>query len=644
MAMPPSASAAQAVPPPAPAQKPPPTPHASLSWLLERLDSLLSEPLRKALPADLVRHRLLVGAACFFVLFNLLYSLGALWSGLAPYPGLVASLIYLSVLFLARRSATIQPPATLLLTALALVLVAACVEGNAPFISTHAICTLIPVLAVYLAGARVGLFVTLILIVALSLGYPLYFTLAGLATQYPTPYVFWLAHLLTGITLLGAWGVGTLHNAARDASQGSLERTLQALKQSENKLSSLLESTDDPVLSLDRQGRLISANSAARHMHFQRFGHEPVVGQRFWVADPERIQKWAPHVAQVHTGQRVRFEDEFEVQGSPRLMDIRLSPLLDADGQPVGVTVFARDITTRKEAESRLGEMHRALLDVSRQAGMAEVATGVLHNVGNTLNSVNVSTSLVMDRLRLSRVSGLARATQLLREHTADLPSFLTEDPQGQKLPAYLLALSAQLQQERDALLQEMRALSEGVDHIKSIVSMQQRHASFAGVREEVAMPLLIDEALRLHAASFEQLGIRIERDYAQVPALSVDRHKLLQILVNLLSNARHALMESPREDKRLSIGIRLKPDGRHVSIDVTDNGVGIAPENLPRLFMQGFTTKRTGHGFGLHISALAAAELQGRLTCASPGPGQGATFTLELPLAEEPVGAAQRT
>jgi PAS domain S-box-containing protein len=611
-------------------------PPVSRSWLLERLDSLLSESLRQGSPADLVRYRLVVGTACFFVVFNLIYSVAAALSGLPPFPSLAASLLYAGVLLLTRRSATIEPPTVLLLTALSLVIIAAVMEGHAPFISTHAICTLIPVIAVYLAGARVGLFITLLLLVTLCLGYPLYVTFAQPTIPPPTPYLMWVGHLFAGLSLLGAWGVGSLHNAARNSAQGSLERTLKALQLSENKLSTLLESTDDPVLALDKKGLLLTANSAARQMHLQCFGQEPVVGQPFWM-EPERRQRWAPHVARVHDGQRERFEDEFEVQGSRRLMDINLSPLRDGDGKTVGLTLFARDITPRRQAEARLGELHRTLLDVSRQAGMAEVATGVLHNVGNTLNSVNVSTSLVMDRLRQSRVSSLARAAQLLHEHTVDLPTFLTQDPRGLRFPAFLLALSEQLQEERNALLQEMHSLSEGVEHIKSIVSMQQRHASSAGVREQVAMPVLIDEALRLHAASFEQLGIRVERDYAPVPLLSVDRHKLLQILVNLLSNARHALMDSPGKDKRLGIGIQPAPDGKRVLIEVKDNGVGIAPENLPRLFTQGFTTKRTGHGFGLHISALAAEELHGRLTCDSPGPGQGATFTLELPLVEEP-------
>ena len=182
-------------------------------------------------------------------------------------------------------------------------------------------------------------------------------------------------------------------------------------------------------------------------------------------------------------------------------------------------------------------------------------------------------------------------------------------------------------------MLLELQSLKKNVDHIKSVVSMQQQHARFAGVLERVEVPGLLDDAMRLHAVSFERLGIQMRREYgAPVSAVMVDRHKLLQILVNLLGNARHALVESGREDKRLTL--RVARVGERLRISVADNGVGIAPENQQRLFTQGFTTKKDGHGFGLHISALSAEELGGALKCESEGPGKGATFTLELPLA----------
>jgi signal transduction histidine kinase len=253
--------------------------------------------------------------------------------------------------------------------------------------------------------------------------------------------------------------------------------------------------------------------------------------------------------------------------------------------------------------------------------------------VGNTLNSVNISVGVVTDQLRRSRVSKLVQATELLREHAADLGAFLTTDSRGAKLPGYLGALAAQLAAEREELLREMQALSESVEHIKSIVSMQQQHARYGGVLELVRVPQLIDDALRLSAGSFERKGIEVECEYTEVPPIMVDRHKLLQILLNLLSNARHALVESGTRDKHLTIRVGLGAGEEQLRIQVADNGVGIAPENLTRVFSQGFTTKKRGHGFGLHISALAAAELKGRLSVASAGPGRGATFIIELPV-----------
>jgi PAS domain S-box-containing protein len=608
-------------------------------WLLQRLDALLSEPLRRAPPSDLVRYRILVGAACFLLLFNALFTVWALLLGLSPYPSTIACLLYLGSLFLVRRSTTPGPPTMLMLTTMILVLMGTAVEYRFPYIGMHAMPMLIPALAVFLAGSRVGLFITLLLIVMLVLGYPLYLSRAGIAPESFSPASLGFSYFFAGLAFVGAWGLGSLHNTTRDSAQTSLERTLKALRESESKLSSLLESTDDLVVSLDMEGRLLTANSAARHFHLRCYGKAPVVGQLFGTSQPQCPERWESPLAKVRAGQRARLEHEYEVDGSRHLLDVHISPLLDPEGQAVGMTFFARDVTARREAEARLSEMHRALVDTSRQAGMAEVTTGVLHNVGNTLNSVNISTSVITERLRKSRISGLAKATDLLSEHTSDLASFLTQDPQGQQLPAYLVALSRQLQEERSGLLQEMHALGESVEHINSIIAMQQMHARAVGVVEQVAVPQLIDEALRLLAGSFAQLGIRVERDYSPVPPMTVDRHKLLQILINLLSNARHALVDSQKEDKWLRLRIRLTPEGTGTCIEVSDNGVGIAPENLPRLFMQGFTTKRTGHGFGLHISALSAAEMKGRLTCSSPGIGQGATFTLEFPLEHVEAG-----
>jgi signal transduction histidine kinase len=276
--------------------------------------------------------------------------------------------------------------------------------------------------------------------------------------------------------------------------------------------------------------------------------------------------------------------------------------------------------------------MHRNLLEVSRQAGKAEVAAGVLHNVGNTLTSVTVSLEQVAERAWNLRLVRVAKIAELLHEHADDLGTFFTADPRGRELPAFIQALSQQLTKDQTGLLAEVAALRKSVEHVRAVVSTQQEHARAAGIIEPVAVSQLIDDALRLQGGSFEQQGIQVQTEYAPIPSVLVDRHKLLQILINLLTNARHAVRDSSRQDKRILIRVGPTPAGR-LRIEVADNGVGIPPENLPLLFSQGFTTKKTGHGFGLHISALVAAEMGGSLTCVSAGRDQGAAFVLELPL-----------
>ncbi len=292
------------------------------------------------------------------------------------------------------------------------------------------------------------------------------------------------------------------------------------------------------------------------------------------------------------------------------------------------------DITERKHAETRLAETHSQLLESSRQAGMAEVATGVLHNVGNVLNSVNVSTALIGKRVRQSKVTKVRKLADLLREHESDLARFLTTDARGMKIPAFVQSLAEHLHWEQEETLAEIESLRKSIEHVKEIVAMQQSYARVSGVSEGVAVSALIDDALRMHASDFARQDIVITREAPVDPIVTVEKHKVLQILVNLMRNARFACDESGRADKQMTI--RVAQEGGEVTIAVIDNGVGIPPENLTRIFSHGFTTRKHGHGFGLHSGAIAAKELGGAIRARSDGRGCGAAFTLELPLASE--------
>lgn len=295
----------------------------------------------------------------------------------------------------------------------------------------------------------------------------------------------------------------------------------------------------------------------------------------------------------------------------------------------------SNDDLQREMAEREI--LQSELVSASRQAGMAEVATGVLHNVGNVLNSVNVSANILVDKLRQSRVTSLKKASDVICQES-DLATFLTKDARGKHFPALLNELASTLSDERDVELQELNSLVANIEHIKEIVTMQQTFARCRGATEPLQLGKLIENALNIANAGFSSQGIEIERRFKDVPEITTEKHKLLQILINLLSNAKHALDGSNQDTKRVILSLGSAEGSLFVS--VRDNGIGIPAENLTKVFSHGFTTKQHGHGFGLHSSALTANELGGALSVHSDGQGQGATFTLRLPIRQIHVNA----
>ena len=302
--------------------------------------------------------------------------------------------------------------------------------------------------------------------------------------------------------------------------------------------------------------------------------------------------------------------------------------------------VLRREVAERVRAEEEIQRINQQLMDASRQAGMAEVATGLLHNVGNVLNSVNVSATLVAEKLDPARMGNLVKAANLLSGHRGSLAKFLTKDPKGSLLPRYLAEASAQLAAEREEAMVELALLTKHIGHIKDIVATQQNHARVVGIVEPLHVAPLVDDALRMNASALEKSWIVVDRQYDDVPPAMLDRHKVLQILVNLIRNAKDAIDDAHAEDRRISITVR-KGAGGYIETVFADTGAGIAEENLTRIFSHGFTTRKQGHGFGLHSAALAAQQMAGCLSARSDGPGKGATFTLELPLADAPAASA---
>jgi len=290
-------------------------------------------------------------------------------------------------------------------------------------------------------------------------------------------------------------------------------------------------------------------------------------------------------------------------------------------------------ITARMNADAEaLDRAQHELVDTARRAGMAEIATGVLHNVGNVLNSVNVSASLVAESVRKSKVGNVERVAKMLTENEAKLGEFLSNDPKGKQVPAFLKTLAGHLQEEQTRMLKELDSLTQSVEHVKTIIAMQQNYAKVTGIHETMAVLDVVEDALRLNAISFTRHEIKVKREFEAKPTATLERHKVMQILVNLLTNAKHALDKPEVKDKTLTVRVALNGN-ETVRISVVDTGSGISSESMARLFQHGFTTKPQGHGFGLHHGALAAKEMGGSLSAHSDGEGKGAAFTLEIPL-----------
>jgi two-component system NtrC family sensor kinase len=289
-----------------------------------------------------------------------------------------------------------------------------------------------------------------------------------------------------------------------------------------------------------------------------------------------------------------------------------------------------------EQRTQELNQVHRQLVETARQVGRAEIATNVLHNVGNVLNSVHTSAVLARERLAGLKIDSVERTVALFEAHRNELSVFLSEDTRGRNALPFLSRLAKYMQSERQEIQNLLTDVSRHTEHIGAIVKLQQNFARLPRqLLEPIKLGELVEDALRINQAALSRHSVTVEKNLGDVPPVLTEKHKVLMILVNLISNAKSAVDALPDGERRVSVSLVPGIDKR-IRIEVRDNGVGIAPEMLTRIFQYGFTTREEGHGFGLHSSALAAQELGGSLSVHSDGLGQGATFTLELPVTLE--------
>ncbi|PHQ35872.1 PAS domain-containing protein [Rhodopirellula bahusiensis] len=440
--------------------------------------------------------------------------------------------------------------------------------------------------------------------------------------------------------------------AKRSVDQQVAERTkelseaydlLAAQTAETEKLALVARYTDNAVIITDADATIEWVNEGFTRI--TGYAAEEVIGRRpsdflhGSMTDPQVCSVMREAIAS-QTGFNVQTIN-YRKDGIPYWVDIEVRPIHESDGVVRRFIAIEADATDRVQQEQEKVRLHQELLDVSRQAGMAEIATGVLHNVGNILNSVNVSVSVIRNQYSKSALANLEKVSALIAEHENTFPEFVSTDQRGKKIPAYVQRVTSALSGERQTIDVELLDLVKNIEHIKEIVAAQQSMARSSELIQELDLRGLIEDALAANKASLMNHNIQITLDLDEgEKMITTDKHRFLQIVINLIKNAKDSLVEHKVSDPQIIV--RATCDEVSNTISVIDNGAGIPVENLQQIFQHGYTTKTNGHGFGLHSSANTAGEMGGKLTALSEGLGCGARFELNLPIIDQDKNAAK--
>lgn len=292
--------------------------------------------------------------------------------------------------------------------------------------------------------------------------------------------------------------------------------------------------------------------------------------------------------------------------------------------------MLEQEIQDKEAAEQRLRNVQYKLIENAHNAGMAQIASDTLHNIGNILNSLQTSIDLLKKSLRFDLAEQFSKTCDLLKDHQQNLSQFLAADPKGIKLLDYMFILEKEFREAFEEINRVVGRLDEKSSSISKVVLSQQRFVSDASIVEPIEVTSVIEEALLLTPELKNQTIIKIDRHYEPIPLVVLSRVKLLHCFVNLFSNAAHALINHSNDAKHLILSVNLKD--KYIQIQVSDNGYGIAPSNRKKIFGQGFSTKPEGSGFGLHSCALYLQQMNIQIQVDSPGVGKGTTFTLLIP------------
>ncbi len=325
--------------------------------------------------------------------------------------------------------------------------------------------------------------------------------------------------------------------------------------------------------------------------------------------------------------------EQYRKDGSTGWFEISSRFIRDDKDVPVAIIGVSRDISERKETEAKLHVARAELIENAHRAGMADVAAGTLHNVGNLLNSIKTSAHSAENVIINSSLSDLKKANEMLKDKLGNIEDFIKNDPNGIKLLHYYLYLESELDLEQKDIHNDIHRINEKIDTITDVIASQQNYAGFGSLVELYSLEKLVNDVLTIETELIDGSKITVYKDFKELPKILIQKSKLLHILLNLIKNSSEAMVGIPEENRKLHISTEKR--GGNVYLKVTDNGIGIVENDLTKIFSHGFTTKTDGHGFGLHTSAIYMSDMKGKIWVESEGRNKGATFVLQFPVSE---------
>ncbi len=421
----------------------------------------------------------------------------------------------------------------------------------------------------------------------------------------------------------------------------------EALRDSEKKYRLLIDNCSDPINVFDVDGNILLMNKTSA----KNLGGMPedFVGKS--------VKDVLPHMKDlidqlicsiVETGESCNFENVFELPSGKMWFITNIHPVRNSSGKIYAVHTISYDITDSKRAEEKIrilnkelkllvedrtAELKEARKDIIKKeykSELADITTGTLHNVKNILSSVKTSSDFMRKILHGDSLTGFKRANEMLRENIGNIENFICNDPKGKKLMEFYLKIEEVLDKEVQTTKKHMNRLREKVNAIENIVTTQQSYGGSIPVREHLEIIDIIEDALTMQMESIKNHSINVTKEHKRAPKINVEKTKLMHILINLINNAKDAMLGTPTEKR--SITISTDSDDSYVFIKVKDTGNGISSEDFNNIFTHGFTTKKDGHGFGLHSCASYMKEMHGEMWAESQGEGKGAEFVLKFP------------